>query len=115
MPLTEKQFEEINGAGQLFLEKRRPPQEIRNKLDIAYRIEGQSVIIYEIRPRWDNPNELIEGFVAKTTFVKNHNHWKVFWMRADLKWHIYTPQPALKSIKAFFQLVVEDKHACFWG
>jgi hypothetical protein len=34
----------------------RPPEEIREKLDISYRIEKQSVIIFEIRPNWqDSP------------------------------------------------------------
>lgn len=98
-----------------FILKIRPPEEIRDQVDIAYKIEGQSVIIYEIRPHWNNPNEYFESPVAKTTFVKTEQHWKVFWMRADLKWHGYQPKPYVKTIKQFTGLVREDKYHCFWG
>ena len=34
-----------------FMERRRPPPQIRPQLDIGYRISGQSVEIFEIRTR----------------------------------------------------------------
>jgi hypothetical protein len=102
-------------AGEAFLEERRPPLEIRSQLDLAYRIDGQSVLVYELRPRWNNPAEIMEEPVAKTTFVQTQNQWKVFWMRADMKWHGYSPKPTVKTVQAFFKLVDDDKHACFFG
>jgi hypothetical protein len=39
-----------------FIESKRPPVEIRDKLDIAYRVDNQSVTIYEIRPEFQNPS-----------------------------------------------------------
>lgn len=41
-----KRYEKIVGQ---FIEKRRPPAHVRNQVDLAFRIEGQSVIIFEIR------------------------------------------------------------------
>lgn len=35
----------------------RPPEEIRDQFDISYRIEKQSVIIFEIRPNWQDQNK----------------------------------------------------------
>ena len=98
-----------------FVDKRRPPEHIRPKLDISYRIEDQSVTIVEVRPRWDNPEVYRDSPIAKTTFIKAKNHWKVFWMRQDLKWHSYKPKPYVKNLSEFTELVDEDKHACFWG
>lgn len=115
MALTEAQIQEIEKAGESFLAARRPPVEIRSKVDLAYRIEGQSVFIYEIRPGWDNPDEIMILDFAKTTLVKTQNHWKIYWMRADLKWHSYPPKPTVKTIKKFFELVDNDEHACFLG
>ncbi len=115
MALTEKQIQEVTTAGQAFLEKRRPEEKIRKQLDLAYRIEGQSVMVYEIRQKWRNPDEYTESPVGKATFVKTQNHWKVFWMRSNFKWYSYPPKPTVTSIKAFFKLVDEDKHACFFG
>ncbi|MEO7445500.1 MAG: DUF3024 domain-containing protein [Ferruginibacter sp.] len=106
---------EIIEAMENFIARRRPPAHIRAQLDISYKIVEQSIIVFEIRPRWDKPEEIQEIYVAKTTFVKTKNHWKVFWMRADLKWHSYDPKPIVKSIKEFIKLVDENKHHCFWG
>ena len=97
------------------LQKRRPPENIRQQVDLNYRIENQSVLIFEIRSRWDNKDEFFESPIAKTTWVKSKNHWKVFWMRSDLKWHVYKPNPALKAISEFVELIDRDKYGCFWG
>lgn len=98
-----------------FTEERRPPLEIRDELDLSYKIENQSIIIFEIRSKFKSVTEKIECPVAKTTFVKTNNSWKVFWQRADLKWHLYKPQPVVKTLKDFTQLVNEDTYHCFWG
>jgi len=106
---------EIIEALEQYLERSRPPEHIRKDLDIGYKIDNQSIEIFEIRPSWKNPKETKETPVAKTTFVSSKNHWKVFWMRADLKWHGYTPKLEVKTLAEFLKLVEEDKHGCFWG
>jgi hypothetical protein len=98
-----------------FLERKRPPLEIRSKLDFGYRIEGQSIFIFEIRPFWDNPSKIQHLDTVKTTFVKTKNEWAVYWMRGNLKWDKYKPCPAVKNIKALIKLIEEDEYACFWG
>jgi hypothetical protein len=106
---------QIDQAGEAFLKKRRPPEAIRDKLDIAYRAEGLDLFIVEIRPVWNSPSEIMEQPVAKATFVKSKGIWKVYWMRADLKWHAYPEQPQVANAKEFFDLVEEDKLHCFFG
>lgn len=115
MAIDALQTLDVIEAMENFIARKRPPEHIRPKLDIGYKIEGQEIIAFEIRPQWNKPEVIREHPVAKTTFVKTKNHWKVFWMRADLKWHSYTPAPAVKTVKEFCKLVEEDKHHCFWG
>jgi hypothetical protein len=98
-----------------FIERRRPPESIRHQLDLSYKIEDQSVLVFELRPRWNKPEEIMECNIAKATFVKTKNLWSIFWQRSDLKWHSYTAHPTVKTLKGFVKLVVEDKHSCFWG
>jgi hypothetical protein len=98
-----------------FIDKRRPPEHIRSKVDLSYKIENQSVIIFEIRPHWRNENEMIEQPIAKTTWVNTQKIWKIYWMRADLKWHSYEPKAIVKKIEQFLKTVDEDAHGCFWG
>jgi hypothetical protein len=98
-----------------FMERRRPPPEIRPKLDIGYRISGQSVEIFEIRPDWQNPKLTMEHPVAKATLVRTKNRWRVFWMRRDLKWHGYEPNSEVHSLEAFLHVVDRDEYCCFFG
>ena len=115
MPIDSLKTLDIIEVMENFIDKRRPPIPIRAKLDIGYRIEDQSVFVFEIRPKWDNPEIIKEHPIAKASFVKAKNHWKIFWMRADLKWHLYTPNPTVNALADFAKSVNEDKHFCFWG
>ncbi len=98
-----------------YIENVRPPEHIRAKLDIGYTIENQSIILVEIRPSFKTPLTVQEFGYAKTTFVKNKNCWRVYWMHADFEWHTYEPMPAVSSLLDFLQLVDEDTHHCFKG
>ena len=98
-----------------FIELRRPEENIRHLVDLTYKIENQSVRIHDLRPHWKNPELIMEGNVAKATYIKNKNHWKIFWPASDGGWHPYSAQPTVKTISEFTALVAEDKHNCFFG
>lgn len=115
MALSEFEIKRAEKAIGAFLAKRRPPPHVRHQVDMGYRISGQSVELFEIRPRGDKPNEKVEHSIAKATFVKRTEVWNVFWQRADLKWHRYDPTPQVGSVEKFLSLVDEDEHACFFG
>jgi hypothetical protein len=61
------------------------------------------------------PAEKIEQPVAKATYVRSRGVWKVYWQRADLRWHAYPPAPEVESLEDFLNLVHKDDHACFFG
>jgi spore coat polysaccharide biosynthesis protein SpsF (cytidylyltransferase family) len=84
-------------------------------LDLNYEIKDQSVILNEIRPAWNNPKEIRTSGYAKATFVKTNNIWKIFWKRADNKWHTYKPKPTVEELKDFLILVDQDEYCCFKG
>ena len=88
---------------------------MRDKLDLDYRIENQRVVICEIRPDWMDENEKIERPIVKSTWVKARKYWKIFCMRADLKWHTYQPNPTVKTIEEFIEIIDDDSYGCFWG
>ena len=110
--IERKRIEKVVGA---FVQKRRPAPHIRPELDIGFRVACQSVEIFEIRPRWREPNVKTQRPVAKATFVRSQALWKIFWMRADLRWHGYAPLPVVPSIERFLAAVDKDEYACFWG
>ena len=115
MAFTGQQLEKINLVWERYLIKTRQPEDIRDQVDVGMEIKNQSIIIFEIRPRWDNPEEKINIPAAKTSYLKSLDIWKVYWMRGDLKWHPYNPHPAVGSFDVFLKVVHHDKYGCFWG
>lgn len=96
-----------------FLERNRPSKHIRKDLDVGYRIDNQSVIVFEVRPMYLNPSMLQELEWAKATYIKSRDRWKIYWMRSS-GWYPYTP-PEMKTLKAFVKAVEEDPYGCFKG
>lgn len=115
MALNDIERKRIEKAVDAFVQQRRPAAHIRPQLDIGFRLTGQSVEIFEVRPRWNKPDVKMEHAVAKATFVRSQDCWKIFWMRADLKWHGYEPLPAVDSVEEFLAAVDKDEYGCFWG
>jgi hypothetical protein len=115
MAISEFETKKHEKALKVFIEKHRPPVHIRKEVDLGFKLENQSIEIFEIRPKWDNPKEKTETPVAKTTYIKASKIWKLYWQRADLKWHSYQPYPQGKNLEEILDVIGEDKNACFWG
>ena len=100
---------------QLFMKKRRPPEEIRNQLDIGYELENNCIELYEVRPRWDKKEERLKFYFARAKYIKSRNIWKVYWKRASGNWELYEPAEEVRELSEFLRIVDEDKYGCFWG
>lgn len=115
MALSEFEVKKIEKAGEAFLAIHRPPANIRNKLDIGWRLDKQSVYIFETRPVWNEPSKYQDLDIAKATFVRSQGVWKIYWVRRDLKWHSYEPNSQVKAIEQVFKVVSEDQYGCFFS
>lgn len=115
MAFTKAELAQHRKTVNAFIERRRPPVELRNQVDLSFRITNQSIELFEIRPRYDDPQSRIETPIAKTTWVKSQKVWRVYWQRVDLKWHRYPPLPEVTSLQAFIDAVEADEHHCFFG
>lgn len=115
MSLSEFDRRRVEKAVSAYVERRRPPAHLRDQLDIGFLVDGQSVELFTLRPAWDNPDELLQHPAAKATFVKRTQTWKIYWIRADLRWHAYQPAAEVASIEDFLAVVERDECSCFWG
>jgi hypothetical protein len=115
MEFSELEKHRIEKAVDSFLLKRRPPPDLRKQLDLGFRIVGTCLELFEVRPVWNDPSQFRESPVAKATFVQTRGVWRVFWHRADMKWHNYQPCPVVRSLEEFLSLVGRDENHCFWG
>lgn len=114
-------FTEIEIAGhaavieRVFWSKRRPPLHLRDKVREGQRISGQSIELFLVRPVWNDPTREVEQPIAKITWVQTRRTWRLFWHRADLKWHRYPPVPATTSLERALKIIDEDANGCFFG
>ena len=93
----------------------RSPAHIRDKLRYDYKVQNQAVIIYEIRPQWDDPEKKIEAPLAKLNFVKNRNVWNLYWQGANMKWNKYEQFESSADIVELVNAINDDRCGCFFG
>ena len=98
-----------------FWSRRRPKLEIRHLMREGQRIDGQSIELFYVRPRFNDPSRQLEEPIAKLTYVRASNSWRIFWQRADLKWHRYAPHPDADSLAAALRVIHQDANCCFFG
>src|SRR5437867_9996316 len=115
MSFQKAEIMQIEATLDTFLRKERPPAHIRSQLDYSYVIRDRSIELHEVRPRWDDPTQQMMRPIARATYFKSRDMWRVYWLAADLKWHLYQPTPVVNSLEDFLALVSEDAHACFQG
>jgi hypothetical protein len=58
--------------------------------------------------------QVLEHPLAKAIHNKSKRNWRIFWRRADLKWHSYKPNSEVASIEDFLALVQKNEHGCFF-
>lgn len=110
--IEKKKIDKVVGG---FVDSRRPPLSMRAQVDLAYRLTGQSVELFEIRPVWQGNGETREDPIAKATFVRTRGIWQLYWQRADLKWHSYEPLPRARTLEEILAEIDADPNCCFWG
>lgn len=99
-----------------FVESLRPEEiEIRKELDCGYSYDGKVAILFEIRPVWNNPDEIQHLEFAKLKFIQTRKEWELFWMRASGKWQRYAPFPKSAQLDTLIQEIKEDSFGCFFG
>ncbi len=114
MAFTDIDLQKIqNKVGRLCSKK--TPEHLKDQLRFEYEIEKQNVIIYEIRPVWNNPSEFTKLSMAKLTYVNSQKVWKLYWKRASGKWVKYEPKESAKDLGMLVQEIEKDSYGCFFG
>jgi len=98
-----------------FWRKRRPPLKLRDKIREGQRIEGSTIELFYSRPLFEGRGRWIEEPIVRTRFFPRLGIWKIYWQRADLRWHLYKPAPEAESLSEVLRIVDEDEYCCFFG
>jgi hypothetical protein len=94
---------------------RRSPAHARHQVRTEYRVEGQDVLIVEVRVVWDDPTRWMDHGVAKLKFNRKAGEWRLFWQRASLRWESYEPLASSRDLAILVEEIDRDPHGCFFG
>lgn len=114
MALSESERARCEKVVAEFIERRRPSPALRAKLDFGFQMQGQSIEILETRPRSDDQNKRIRYAIAKATYIRTKDIWRVYWMGRGFKWRPYRARAAVRTIEEFLAIVEEDKYGHFF-
>lgn len=99
-----------------FVDSKRPKDvEVRKQLDFGYSWDGQTALLFEIRPQRNDPTKILELPFAKLRFVKAAKIWKLCWMRGSGKWEAYKPKPENTNLQLLLDEIDHDVDGCFLG
>ncbi|HEV7332543.1 MAG TPA: DUF3024 domain-containing protein [Flavisolibacter sp.] len=115
MAFTQEQLSQISSMMDDYLARHRPPGAIRMELDLGWRLEAQSVYLFEIRPQWDDKSIICQFDYAKATWVETKKQWNIYWLRTSGKWGRYEPLEWTANLQRFLLEVEKDPHHCFKG
>ncbi len=113
--MAEKVFDINQKIVDSFIQGIRPPEHMRNQLDIGFKYERKTFEIFEIRPIYTRENEFQEISCAKFKLDEKQKAWKLYWQRASGKWMLYEGLPAADTIHEVLEHIKKDPHGCFWG
>ncbi len=98
-----------------YIQTKRPPVELRERVDLGYSFKNNEVILFEIRQKWNDPSKKNQLPFARCKYVKTQQIWKIYWMRASGKWELYEPKSKVTHIQSFIEIVESDEYSCFRG
>lgn len=98
-----------------FWSRRRPPLHLREQMLEGHRFTGQAIELFFVRPAFGCPGKHFEESIAKVQFVRTRKAWRIFWKRADGKWHGYKPCSKASALAAALRVIDEDANCCFFG
>ena len=100
-----------------YIQGKRPPIEIRSKLDLGFNYSKNTFELFEVRPVWNSPdpNDYQKLSFAKFRYIKTQKVWKLYWLRASGKWQSYDPLPEASNIDSILACIEAESHGCFYG
>ena len=95
--------------------EKRVPQEVRGQVQLAYKIRGNSIILFEKRPHYIEKQNIIEEPIAKIKYLSESNEWQLYYQNRNLRWSEYWDLGPEKNITILIQEIDTDPTGIFWG
>jgi hypothetical protein len=96
--------------------KRKVPVHILDKVNLSYKIRGNTVSIFENRAPWHpDMKEWTSMPVAQIRYDHSSGKWTLYCADRNDRWHEYWDIEPTKNIDAILKEIDEDPTGIFWG
>lgn len=89
--------------------------QLADELRLVYEVDAHSVLIFEERSPWNGVGEWTRRGIAKFRYVRSRRLWTLYWMRQDLKWHLFESGLATPNLAALVAVVEDNRYGAFFG
>ncbi len=98
-----------------FCEKR-VPLHVRHKVNLSYKVRGDSITIIENRPPWRKElTEWTHSKIAQFRYNGKKNTWTLYCADRNSKWRAYKVLPPVGDMDKVFEAIDRDSTGIFWG
>lgn len=96
--------------------KKRVPAHVLDKINLSYKIRGNSVTIFENRAPWrPDWEEWTSMAIAQLRYDNNTGEWTLYCADRNDKWFEYLDMEPTKNIDEILIEIDEDPTGIFWG
>ncbi|MCL4537074.1 MAG: DUF3024 domain-containing protein [Nitrospirae bacterium] len=96
--------------------KKRVPPHVLDKVNLSYKIKGNTVSIFENRAPWrPDMKEWTSMEIAKMKYDKNTGKWMLYYADRHNRWHKYWDFKPTKNLDAILVEIDRDPTGIFWG
>ena len=95
--------------------ERRIPIDIRDQLNLTFKIIRDKVTLIETRPYFKDPSIWTENPVAQFRFDNETNKWTLYFMDRNSRWHLYDLIKPSVDFDDMLKALDDDRTGIFWG
>ena len=95
---------------------KRVPADVLDKLNISYKMRGDSVTIFENRAPWrPEMKEWTSMAIAQMRYDNKTGEWTLYCADRNDKWHEHMDIEPTKNIEKILKEITADPTGIFWG
>lgn len=91
------------------------PEHVKDKVKLEFKIRGNNVTLFELRPAFGKPETWVDISVAQFRYNLKDNEWTLYCADRNSKWHMYIDLEPSENFDDLLQEVEEDPTGIFWG
>lgn len=94
---------------------RKIPREIRDELQLTYKLRGNTATLIERRPHFRDRTIWTEVKVAQLRFDPDAKRWSLYCSDRNGRWHFYDDAPPSANLDDLIAELDRDPTCIFWG